>query len=174
MWSQTSTNDREWADPDAHNTVLQTVHIPCLYQHTSWPTLGVVRFWQQKSKLICPGPVMQAPNPHNQLFVSGTSCKLQRGVDAHAANEAGDNLVPWNGDTGNMIDRYSQQLSSVPNGSGIEAVLHQQFQAAVPRRMLPVLLHMRPSCDDVMRVCGTHVVDVWVCTGASSVRPPQV
>eukprot|EP00878_Enallax_costatus_P015240 GHUV01015954.1.p1 GENE.GHUV01015954.1~~GHUV01015954.1.p1 ORF type:complete len:146 (+),score=38.16 GHUV01015954.1:289-726(+) len=57
---------------------------------------------EKRAELMAP----VAPNPHNQLFVTGTSCKLQRGADAHAANEAGDNLVPWNGDTDNMIDRF--------------------------------------------------------------------
>jgi hypothetical protein len=40
-----------------------------------------------------------------QLCLFGTPCKLFRGAEAHAANEAGDNLVPWNGDPTNMIDR---------------------------------------------------------------------
>lgn len=50
-------------------------------------------------------PYCKAPDPTQQLTVAGTPCKLFRGADAHAANENGDNLVPWNGDATNMIDR---------------------------------------------------------------------
>jgi hypothetical protein len=47
----------------------------------------------------------QAPDPLQQLTVSGAPCKLFKGAEAHATNEAGANLQPWNGDSSNMIDR---------------------------------------------------------------------
>lgn len=57
---------------------------------------------ERRAELIDP----VAPDPHQQLTVSGTSSKLFRGAQAHAVNEAGENLVPWNGDHTNMIDRF--------------------------------------------------------------------
>ena len=56
--------------------------------------------------LCLPLHFAQGPDPLQQLTATGSSCKLFRGAEAHAANEAGDNLVPWNGDSSNMIDRY--------------------------------------------------------------------
>jgi hypothetical protein len=51
--------------------------------------------------LLC----LQAADPLQNLFITGTSCKLLRGAESHATNEAGENLVPWNGQQDNMIDR---------------------------------------------------------------------
>jgi hypothetical protein len=51
--------------------------------------------------LLC----LQAADPLQNLFIMGTSCKLLRGAESHAMNEAGENLVPWNGQQDNMIDR---------------------------------------------------------------------
>jgi hypothetical protein len=48
---------------------------------------------------------LQTRDPLQQLFVAGSSCQIARVGEAHAANESGANLVPWNGDSNNMIDR---------------------------------------------------------------------
>eukprot|EP00879_Flechtneria_rotunda_P005015 GHRR01005291.1.p1 GENE.GHRR01005291.1~~GHRR01005291.1.p1 ORF type:complete len:648 (+),score=222.28 GHRR01005291.1:283-2226(+) len=57
---------------------------------------------ERRAEII--GPV--APDPLQQLTITGTSCKLLKSTESHATNEAGDNLVPWNGQQDNMIDRF--------------------------------------------------------------------
>jgi hypothetical protein len=61
--------------------------------------------------LLCPLVLcLQAADPLQNLFITGTSCKLLRGAESHAMNEAGENLVPWNGQQDNMIDRSACTL----------------------------------------------------------------
>ncbi|KAF6258918.1 alternative splicing regulator-domain-containing protein [Scenedesmus sp. NREL 46B-D3] len=57
---------------------------------------------ERRAEIIAP----VAADPLQNLFISGTSCKVLRGAESHAMNEAGENLVPWNGQQDNMIDRF--------------------------------------------------------------------
>eukprot|EP00775_Hariotina_reticulata_P011676 gene11676-11819_t len=57
---------------------------------------------ERRAEIIAP----VAPDPLQQLVAMGTSCKLLRGAESHAVNESGENLVPWNGQMDNMIDRF--------------------------------------------------------------------
>lgn len=49
---------------------------------------------------------VQAENPLLALAVDGHTCRLHRNSDQHGALERGDGLIPWNGRTDNMIDRF--------------------------------------------------------------------
>jgi hypothetical protein len=44
-------------------------------------------------------------HPLNLLQVAGRASKLHRNAEQHAALERQDGLIPWNGDTANLMDR---------------------------------------------------------------------
>ena len=49
---------------------------------------------------------MQAENPLHALRIDGRAIKLHRNQDAYAAAETLASMIPWNGDTEKMIDRF--------------------------------------------------------------------
>lgn len=49
---------------------------------------------------------VQAETSVSTLQIDGRSCRLFRNQQAHAAAEAREGLIPWNGDADNIIDRF--------------------------------------------------------------------
>ncbi|CAL8468559.1 g8099 [Coccomyxa elongata] len=61
---------------------------------------------RRKSERAAELATIEAENPLHALRIDGRAVKLRRNQDAYAAAETLASMIPWNGDTEKMIDRF--------------------------------------------------------------------